>query len=472
MSFCKEILVTFFLLLQTINLNAIQRNNDPNDQFIIPLIVHIMNEHKNDKTGVTFISTTSMDEHIDIIFKSVKNNFLTNGMYFFKGKSFEKVPQTSVYIVLSNSKYGLLHNLFTENTKSQKILKVRSTIFLVFMDYPKVDFLKEILKNLWDKNYIYVLGTYVDERKLYFLSYTAYNASYQQIDFNKYHTGIFEGKTSNFYKNPINVLFTFNDHTKIRKVRDYEGINQKYEGKDYDIIKAIFENLNANLTVIDIDDTISDTINNPWFTNLDMENKSDEQADILKKWNITMLTKSQRDLENDGVIEVTYPHTDNAITLLVPKRQKISKPVEVYNYLMQPVWLIHLFIFTVLVICLSIMRIMSSKSCELEPANQLFRIMITCSSNGLWRKPFEELFILAWIIWCFLVSIMAQAKITSMLSTDLYESELDSLEDIYRKPKLDFIIFGLNSYIDELSEKYEGSKYMRIITGNIIIIQM
>ncbi|KAL3269414.1 hypothetical protein HHI36_008484 [Cryptolaemus montrouzieri] len=116
-----------------------------------------------------------------------------------------------------------------------------------------------------------------------------------------------------------------------------------------------------------------------------------------------MLTKSQRTLENDGVIEVTYPHTDNAVTLLLPKRRKITKPEEVYGYLMQPLWLIHFLIFA------------------------------------------------------------AQAKITSMLSTDLYEKELDSLEDVYEKGKLDFIIFGLNSYIDELAEKYEGTKYMRVI---------
>lgn len=97
--------------------------------------------------------------------------------------------------------------------------------------------------------------------------------------------------------------------------------------------------------------------------------------------------------------------------------------------------------------------------------------MFTCSSYGFIGQNLEELLLLAWIIWCFLVSIVAQAKITSMLSTDLYENELNSLEDIYRtnelEGKLDFIIFGLSSYIDELAEKYEGSKYMKIIKGMI-----
>ncbi|XP_044755153.1 uncharacterized protein LOC123314102 [Coccinella septempunctata] len=267
------------------------------------------------------------------------------------------------------------------------------------------------LQLLWLYDYYKVFATSFYGSHVYLLTYNGFKNFYEKIESADYSSTRLIEKTGDLNQNQINVLFTFNDHTKIRKVKDYEGKTEKYEGKDYDIIKTIFENLNADFRVIDIDDTISDPTGNPWFTNLDMENKSEIQRDILKRWNITMLTKSQRILENDGVIEVTYPHTENAIALLLPKCRKITKPEEVYDYVTQPIWYLH---FTLLV-----------------------------------------------------ASIMAQAKITSMLSTDLYENELDSLEDIYRKEKLDFIIFGLNSYVDEIAEKYEGSKYMNIIEGMV-----
>ncbi|XP_045474335.1 uncharacterized protein LOC123680465 [Harmonia axyridis] len=236
-----------------------------------------------------------------------------------------------------------------------------------------------------------------------------------------------------------------------------------YEGKDYDIIKTIFEHLNADLNVIDIDDTIPDPTENPWFSSLDMENKSEVQRGILKTWNITMLTKSQRVLENDGVVEVTYPHTDNAVTLLLPKRRQITKPEEVYEYVTQPIWYLHFTMLAVSSVLAIVLRKYFGMNNIFGTARHLFRIMYTCSTSGFIGNNLEEILLFAWLIWCFLISIMAQAKITSMLSTDLYESELDSIDDVYRRGKLDFIIFGLNSYVEEIAEKYEGSKYMGII---------
>lgn len=253
---------------------------------------------------------------------------------------FQKV-QTSVYIIILDKH----DRSFIQSPLIQKkIISIYSTTILSFIDEPDEKFLMDTLELLWKHEYLNVFAALFIENDSYLLTYNGYKKFHKKIKSDHYSKNHIIEKTKDLNKNEINILFTFNDHTKIWKINECE--RRKYEGKDYDIMKTIFQHLNADLHVIDIDDTIPDPAMNPWFSSLGFDNKTDEQNAILKRWKITMLAKSQRVLENDGIIEVTYPHTDNAVTLLLPKRKKITKSEEVYEYITQPVWYIH---FTVLI---------------------------------------------------------------------------------------------------------------------------
>lgn len=93
----------------------------------------------------------------------------------------------------------------------------------------------------------------------------------------------------------------------------------------------------------------------------------------------------------------------------------------------------------------------------------IFEVLHQLVTNNFLTKPkipAERVILLGWLIYCFLVTLFFQSKLTSFFSRKTYLQDIDTIEQLYRSGT---DVFAFRNQIIEIQKKYTGTPYSGVL---------
>ncbi|XP_015838793.2 uncharacterized protein LOC107398622 [Tribolium castaneum] len=261
----------------------------------------------------------------------------------------------------------------------------------------------------------------------------------------------FYDKTRDLHGSTINCLFTFHDRTKIKKVRRSGKVD--FEGKDYNAIATIVAHLNGKLQI----ETMDNAFINPWFEAINWPDRASRKIKILEKRDISILIKSEQFTVDDQIVENLYPHTQNDLSILVPKASEI--PVgELMAAIYKPsTWALNVTIsLIVFLLVVTVRKLCKQRIIIKDVFFEVWSVLVINHVIHFPRHSLERLLIFGWILSCFVVNMFLQTKITSFLAIRLNHPDINTIEQLFESG---LPLYSLPNYAEEVQKKYNGTQY-------------
>lgn len=81
------------------------------------------------------------------------------------------------------------------------------------------------------------------------------------------------------------------------------------------------------------------------------------------------------------------------------------------------------------------------------------------------KVPFERILLMGWLIFCFISNMVAQSKITSILSSPKHGTEINTIDELYR---YNYSIYVQPNHVTELIKQYKSTKYENLLNNFIL----
>lgn len=214
-------------------------------------------------------------------------------------------------------------NLAQEGQQLSDIKVLRAKLLVICTSSPGSLIASLIIKAYWRAGCLNVVIIYQEDdgvRAWGFNPFGAKSKFMKRLDPTK---DLFPDKTTNLYGYTLVALFITQDRTKAIRKTNRERRNY-YMGKDYEIVNTIFSHINATVQILKVPHYLNLGEINPWISsNFHSVNRSLIRRRIMSESNVTLLLQSQPFCKNDGVVENTYPHTQDDDCIIVKKSTEI-----------------------------------------------------------------------------------------------------------------------------------------------------
>lgn len=313
------------------------------------------------------------------------------------------------------------------------LYRPRNQLILVFDKTLSIDELTYIFKYCWTSNFLQVIIVFLKNSQTHIYGYNPFwgeEIMLENYTLTPYNKNIYYNRLSdiNGY-NLTCLIIRSEDYSKIITIK--QGNKITYMGIDADLISNIVKSINGTPRFVDSEKLKKPEERNPWrHSNILINNTLQRKKEIITENNIDMVNADVMSLNDDfsGITESLYPHDKEDLIFLVKRGEKIPYYIYLFMIFQTNVWIIFFVtIIFITVLWVSIIHCFNLSYWNIEWL-EIFRSVICTSTQIVPRSNSERIFYISWVVYCFIVAISFQSKLTDMLMEPKYYPDITTLE--------------------------------------------